>query len=437
MNIRKIALDLLSEYEAGNKYVNLLLSSRSLDALTGEERASLTALLYTAVERKLTYDYYITALAKRAPEKIDSHTRNILRLGLCQIADMRSVPSFAAVNETVKLARNQGERAFVNGILRAAARDTEALPLPDREKNFKRYLSVKYSFPLHLVKHFVSLIGEEETEKLLDYYNTAKYTDLTVNTQKTTTEDYIKWLSERKIEATSHPSVPNSIRIERSVNPESLPHFADGHFFVQDRASLLASLVLAPAASERVIDVCACPGGKSFAAAILSGDGSEIYSFDLHESKLSLIEGGAERLGLKSVRASQRDALTPDESLFGTADKVICDAPCSGLGVLSKKPDLRYKAPEALRELPELQLSILKESSKYLKRGGTLVYSTCTLNPAENEEVVLAFLRENPEFFAEDFTVGEYSSLSGMLTLYPHRTHTDGFFIAKLRRAQL
>ena len=434
MNIRKIALDLLSEYEAGNKYVNLLLSSRSLDGLTREERASLTALLYTAVERKLTYDYYISALAKRAPEKIDAHTRNILRLGLCQIADMSSIPTFAAVNETVKLARNSGERAFVNGILRAAARAPGELPLPDREKNFKRYLSVKYSFPLHLVKHFASLVGEAETEELLNYYNTVKYTDITVNSLKTTTKDYINALNERGIEAVAEVDTPLSIRILRSVNPESLPHFADGHIFVQDRASHIATLALSPKRGERVIDVCACPGGKSFSTAILSGDSGEIFSFDLHESKLSLIESGAERLGLGSLRVDFRDALEPDESLFGTADKVICDAPCSGLGVLAKKPDLRYKAPEVLEDLPELQTAILTESARYLKVGGTLVYSTCTLNPRENEEVISAFLSGNPAFAPEDFSAGAYSSEGGMLTLYPHRSHTDGFFIAKIVR---
>ena len=434
MNIRKIALDLLMQYEAGGKYVNLLLSSPSLAALTREERGALTALLYTTVERKLTYDYYISSLAGRSPDKIDTYTRAVLRLGLCQIADMNSVPNFAAVNETVKLGRNVGERGFINGILRAAAKNPDALPLPPREKNFKRYLSVKYSFPLPLVKHFASLIGEEETEKLLMHFNTEKYTDLTVNTIRTSREELISRLSECGVGATPSESLPLSLRIDGSVNPERLPGFSRGGFFVEDSASLLSVMALAPLSGEVVVDVCSAPGGKSFASAILMGEEGRVHSFDLHESKLSLISGGRERLGLKSISVSARDALTPDPALFGTADAVICDVPCSGLGVLSKKPDLRYKDASAMAELPELQLEILKASVGYLKPGGRLVYSTCTLNPRENEEVVEKFLSENAGYVREDFAVGKYSSSGGSLTLYPHISHTDGFFIAKIRK---
>ena len=180
MNIRQIALRILDEYEAGGKFINLALSSHLTDKLSREEKAALTALLYTSVERKLTYDYYICALAGRSDGDIDPHTKNILRLGLCQLIDMHSVPDFAAVNETVKLAEGKGERSFVNGILRAAARQKDTLPAPKEEKNYRRYMSVKYSFPLSTVKHFDSLYGREDTEALLDFFNNEKYTDITV-----------------------------------------------------------------------------------------------------------------------------------------------------------------------------------------------------------------------------------------------------------------
>lgn len=432
MNIRKYALDLLRAYEEGDKYINLSLLSHSLDSLTREERGALTALLYTTVERKLTYDYYISAVSKRSLDKIDSYTRDILRLGLCQILDMSSIPDFAAVNETVKLARSVGERSFVNGVLRAVTRNKENLPLPERKKNPARYLSVRHSFPLPLVKRFISLYGEKETEELLSYFNTEKYTDLTVNTLKISAEDYLALLSERGIYA---ERLGESVRISHSVNPESLPGFSEGFFFVEDRASYLAVRALMPRSGESVVDTCSAPGGKAFASAILMGGFGKIHALDLHESKLSLIFGGAKRLGMeKIIEVGQCDGRCGKEELFGLADKVICDAPCSGLGVLSKKPDLRYKDESAWEKLPELQLEILRTSAKYLKHGGALVYSTCTLNPDENEWVVNRFLAECPGFFAEDFELFGIRSEGGCVTLLPTKTKTDGFFIARLVR---
>lgn len=436
MNIRQIALRILDEYEAGGKYVNLSLASHITDGLTREERAQLTVLLYTSVERKLTYDYYISALAGRSTDSLDQHTQNILRLGLCQIVDMTSVPDFAAVNESVKLARSKGEKSFVNGILRAAVRAKDSLPMPPEAKNYKRYLSVKHSFPLGIVKHFDSLYGRENTEKILEFYNTEKYTDITVNTTKISTEDYLTMLEKSGISALKSTDVPTSVRISASVSPERLPGFSDGLFFVQDRASAVSSRALSPIRDGVAVDVCSAPGGKSFASAILSADSGKIYSFDLHESKLSLIESGADRLGLASISVDERDALCPYESLLGRADRVICDVPCSGLGVLGKKPDLRYKDLSALTSLPPLQLDILTASARYLKPGGELLYSTCTLNPAENEQVVAKFLEANPDFVACDFTVGSLSSSDGMLYMLPHVHATDGFFMAKIIKKQ-
>lgn len=429
MNIRKIALDMLLEYELCGKYVNLSLSSHMADKLTPTERAQLTALLYTTVEHKLTYDYYISALSGRAILDIDPYTQNILRLGLCQILDMSSVPDFAATNETVKLARNKGEASFVNGILRAAVRKKDNMPLPPREKNYKRYLSLKYSFPQWIVKLFASLYGEAGCEELLHFYNTEKYTDITVNRIK----NDIDTLKE-KLEGKVHVDNGISLRIDKSLNPERLSGFAEGEFFVQDTASATAVCALAPKENELLIDVCACPGGKSFAAAILMGDTGKIISFDIHESKISLLESGVQRLGLKSITADVRDATLPDSTLFGTADKVICDVPCSGLGVLGKKPDLRYKEEASLDELPALQYKILTESARYLKSGGEILYSTCTLNHEENENVVRKFLAENPRFSPVEFSVGKITSDGGMLTLVPHIHKTDGFFMAKLKK---
>ena len=432
MNVRETALTLLSEIEAQEKYANLALNSHLLDNLEKKDKRILTALLYTTVEHKLTYDYYIGYLSGRNTGDIAPRVKNILRLGLCQILNMSSVPDFAAVNETVKLAKNQGERSFVNGVLRRAVREREALPLPDKSKNVARYLSVKYSYPVGTVKRFISALGEEDTERLLLAFENNAYTDLTVNTIKITPKELVEKFMADGYSARVHEYSRVTVRIDGSCDPRELYGFSEGLFFIQDAASAISALALLARGGERIIDVCACPGGKSFASAILSGDGAEIISFDLHESKLSLIESGAARLGLGSIRVGERDATIPDESLFGTADKVICDVPCSGLGVLAKKPDLRYKDIARAEELSALGREILEASSRYLKVGGVLAFSTCTLEKCENTDTVSSFLREHPEFSPLDFKVGGLSSKNGELTLYPHIHGTDGFYIALL-----
>ena len=434
MNPRQLTLALLDEYELEGKYVNLSLSSHRLDGISREERGLVTALLYTTVEHKLTYDYYISAAAKRSVEDIDIHTLNILRLGCAQLLGMDRIADHTAVNETVKLGTNKGERGFINGVLRALIRhrDADTLPMPERKRNPARYLSIKYSFPIGLVRHFMSLYGEDGTEILLNTFNTEKYTDLTVNTIKTDRESLVKRLNDLGIVATPSKLSSVSIRLNGSYSPIALPGFSDGEFFIQDASCAVSAEVLAPTENDEILDLCACPGGKSFAAAILSGGGAKILSLDLHESKLSLVTDGAARLGLNNLTVMQNDATVPRVELFGKFDRIICDVPCSGLGVLGKKADLRYNAEGTMDRLPELQYEILSTAAKYLKVGGTLVYSTCTLNPRENEENVRRFVTENSEFSAVDFSVGSLSSTDGMLTLVPHIHHTDGFFISKL-----
>lgn len=435
-DIRRLALSVLCEQEAADKYVNLALSAHYLDDLTVQERGALTALVYTTVERKLTYDYIISCLTGREMSKLDPHTANLLRLGVCQIVHMKSIPDFAAVNETVRLGRSAGERSFVNGVLRKVASDKDNLPCPPEAKDYRRYLSVKYSFPKPLVRHFDSLFGRKDTEKLLEFYNTVKYTDLTVNTTLISVDDYLSLLARVGIECERNLDTGMSVRINRSVNPENLPGFSEGYFLVQDRASLISCLALGARSGDTVVDCCACPGGKSFATAILMGDSGVLHSMDLHSSKLSLIVSGADRLHLTSLVPDEHDATSPRPDLIGQADRVICDVPCSGLGVLGKKPDLRYNAPDTMDELPPLQMKILTAAAQYPKIGGELVYSTCTVNPRENEDVLRSFLGDHDEYEICDFTVGGLHSADGMLQLLPHVHSTDGFFISKIRRVR-
>ena len=439
MKINSLLLGLLNDYELSGKYVNLSLSSHSLDKLSPDERRSVTAIFYTAVERKLTLDYYIGALANRSVSDIDMGTLNLLRLGACQIIYMDSIPDYAAVNECVSLGRGKGERSFVNAVLRAISRAKAdgTLPMPKRERNPQRYLSIKYSFPLWICKLLCNLYGEEDAEAILQGFNETQYTDIVVNTTKISRDEYRALLSEAGIDAHDSEYSHLTLRIPHSVNPTRLPYFAEGYFFVQDTACTASVIALGASEGERVVDVCACPGGKSFAASILMGGTGEILSLDLHESKLSLITDGANRLSLSNITARQCDARTPFDSEAAGFDRVICDVPCSGLGVLGKKADMRYsRSLEDVESFPELQSDILESSQRYLKVGGTLIYSTCTLNPCENEGVVNAFLDRHEEFELVPFVLENGEKCQGMFTFKPHIHHTDGFFVAKLKKTR-
>ena len=427
MNARKTALSLLLAEEEKDGFANLLLSDSVLSRAE-EDAPLLTALFYGTVERRLTLDYAIGTLASREPSGLSAHTRNLLRLGLYQIYFMR-IPAHAAVDETVSLGESKGERALLNAVLRRAS--VTPLPLPPEGRR-ARYLSVKHSFPLATVRHFLALYGEEETEALLSAFNRVSPLTVTVNGAKTTRDALLSLWEREGVLAEKTPYAARSLRLAASTSPERLAGFAEGLFLVQDEASSLAAEALGVTAGDRVIDVCAAPGGKILSAAASVGGVGEFYAFDLHESKLSLIRESADRLGL-SLTVAPCDATVGDASLFGTADRVICDVPCSGLGVLGKKPDLRMRERRA--DLAPLGLSILQTSARYVKTGGHLLYSTCTLSPDENEENVRAFLAACDAFVPVEFSfAGGLASKDGMLTLLPHRHGTDGFFMAKLKR---
>ena len=424
-SVRGEALSLLLLAEEKDGFANLLLSDSAIRR-AGEEAPLLTALFYGTVERRLTLDYAIGVLGARDTDSLTPHTRNLLRLGLYQIYFMRT-PAHAATDMTVALGSDRGEKALVNAIMRRAA-DTP-MPLPP-EGRTARYLSVKYSFPLPTVRTFLSLYGKEETEALFGAFNRVSPLTLTVNLGKKTRDELISSLADASFSAQRTRYAKRSVRLDTSVSPERLPGFFAGDFLVQDEASSLAAEALGAKEGDLIVDVCAAPGGKILSAATSVRGIGEFYAFDLHESKLSLIRDSAERLGVR-VTVEACDATKGREALFGRADRVICDVPCSGLGVLGKKPDLRYR--ERSEALAPLGLSILRTSAGYVKEGGVLLYSTCTLLPEENEENVMLFLKENSDFVLEDFAFeGGLKSENGMLTLYPHKHGTDGFFMAKL-----
>ena len=389
---------------------------------------------YGTVERLLTLDFWIARLTGKAADRLAPGTRALLRLGLYQLRFMDSVPDFAAIHETVALAAHEGERRFVNGVLRAAQREPARLTLPPVEEDPTYALSVMYSFPTEIVALFLAQYGQKMTERLLAAFNETAPLTLRVNTKKTDREALLASLRKTGCRAEPTAFSPVGIRLFDTVDPTCLFGFADGLFYIQDEASQIAVAALGAEDAALAVDTCAAPGGKSFGMAV-DMEGGEVISLDLHASKLSLIASGAERLGLSDkITAREHDGTSPLASLLARADAVLCDAPCSGLGVLGKKADLRYRGGGRLSELPPLQKEILSSAAAYVKEGGALLYSTCTLHTAENEEVVRAFLAAHPDFSFEDFSVGSLSSHEGMLTLLPPIHGTDGFFVAKFRK---
>lgn len=428
MNVRKMALSILARWEAGDAYINLAIG-RAAEALPDAERRYLTALLYGTVERKLTLDYAIGVLARRSD--VSPAARLILECGLYELFYLHT-PPHAAVNAWVDLAHSRGERGFINGVLRAACR-MEAPPLPPREKNEMRYLSLRYSVPTETVRRLAAVLCEE-TEAFLAATEREPTMTLRVNTCRISRDAFLAALREQGIDAAPTAFAPDGVRLAATCPPRSLIGFDEGWFFVQDEASQIATEALGAEPGETILDLCACPGGKSFGSAIRMHDTGRVLACDLHASKLSLIESGAARLGLCSVSTAAQDATVADPARFASADRVLCDVPCSGLGVLSGKPDLRYKDPRVADALPSLQSAILANAAAYVRDGGVLFYSTCTVNPQENEAITDAFLSVHPDFSHEDFAVGALASSHGRLTLYPHRHGTDGFYMAKFRR---
>jgi 16S rRNA (cytosine967-C5)-methyltransferase len=285
--------------------------------------------------------------------------------------------------------------------------------------------------------------GEGEADQLLSALCQRPPLTLRTNTLRTDRDSLLSTLCAAGWQATPGLYAPEALRVKEGAVTD-LPAFAAGDFFVQDEASQLCVQALDARPGMTVVDTCACPGSKSFGVALSMGNSGAVYAFDLHESKLSLIRSGAARLGLTVITAAQRDARCPDPALYGRADRVLCDVPCSGLGVLAKKPEIRHKDLSSLCRLPAIQREILDRSAAYVKPGGLLVYSTCTFLPAENQQVVGAFLDAHPDFVPEDFCfsplpdggagVSPVTSQGGMVTLTPHRNGTDGFFIARMRR---
>ena len=432
-NIRKTVYLSLLSCEKNGRYSNLEADAvLKSDAVDEKDRGFYTALFYGVIERRITLDYQIAKLCEKQLDTLQQSVVILLRIGLYQLLYMNSVPDHATINETVKLAResvNSGAVGFINAVLRSATRKLKdadgnvTLITPDRARDVCGYLSITYGYPRYLAKIWVNAYGEENAEKIMQSMNRPPRLSIRVNTLKISREKYLYLLDEAGYNASTSEITDDGITLSGG-NVSLLPGYNEGYFFIQDDASAMAIKAFDAKEGETVIDTCACPGGKSFLASIYMKNKGRVISSDVHANKLSLIESGKERLGISIIETRCADASVFDSSLEEVADKVLCDVPCSGFGTIAKKPDLRHKTKDDIAELPKLQLSILQASAKYCKHGGSLMYSTCTLYPAENEENVRTFLALNPEF-----------KLVNMVTNFPYESLSDGFFYAIFKRS--
>lgn len=420
---RSIAAELLLRCGSAEQYSNIVLDTAiKRSELSDADRSLLTALVYGVIERQITLDYQISLLTDRAEDEITPVVRTLLRLGIYQLSFMDRIPMHAAVNETVGLAPRRA-KGFVNAVLRAFCRGGMKLAYPERSEGEMRYLSVRYSFDERICERFVRAFGAERAETLLESFSHNPPLTLRVNTLKISREALLSALCEQGYDAVPTEESRTGIVIRGGASVRALPGFEEGWFFVQDEASQLCVEALEIKEGMTALDVCACPGSKSFGMAIEMNNRGEVHSCDLHQNKLSLVQSGAERLGISILDTFARDAREINEEWIQKADCVLCDVPCSGFGVFAKKPELRYKDPSRSDALPAIQSAILNTSAQYVREGGRLVYSTCTLLPRENEQNVAAFLAKNPAF-----------TLVRMRTLTPDTDHTDGFFFAVMER---
>lgn len=439
-NAREVALLTLSACEKQGAWSDLALKKNiHAAALDSRDAALATKLCFGVLQNRMLCDFYIGKFSTVPVERMENKVLVALRLGVYQMAFLTKIPVSAAVNESVALARkfskNPRSPGLVNGILRAVARNLDHLPLIEERENAV-YLSIRYSHPLWLVNAFLSALGPQETERLLAADNEEPATVAQINTLRSDMEGVLASLRAEGAQAEPHPWLPGCVTLTGGGDLERLSAFRDGRIYIQDAAARLSILAAGPESGMRVLDACAAPGGKSFAAAIAMGGNGEVTACDIHPHKKKLIESGAERLGLGCIHACVLDAKLRQAPFVDAFDLVIADVPCSGLGIIRKKPDIRYKSPEPLEGLPPVQSAILDNLAYYVKPGGVLLYSTCTLLERENGAVVEQFLARHVNYSLESFElpgpIGK--AAGGFITLWPHIHGTDGFYIAKLRR---
>jgi len=435
---RETALRVLISCRTNGAWADAALQAQlRRDGVSGADAALCSRLVYGVLQNQLLLDHYIGAFCSQRPDHLQPPLLDILRLGAYQILYLDKVPDRAAVNESVELAKRfkRGQAAgLVNAVLRKLAQNKNDLPaIPDRDEI--RYLSIRYSHPRWLVKRLLMLLGREETETFLAANNSVAPLTVQVNPLQTTAEALCGELAEAGVTVRAHAWVPGCLELSGTGDLTALPAFREGRLLVQDPAASLVAQAAGIVPGQRVLDVCAAPGGKSFSAAFAMGNQGSVTACDLHENKLVRIRRGAERLGIRCITTAAADGRNFRPEWEGAFDTVLVDAPCSGLGIIRKKPDVRYKKADDLFALPVIQSAILENAARYVKPGGVLLYSTCTILPEENQQITDAFLAEHPDFAREIMPLPlPVGKVEGQMTFWPQRHETDGFYICRMKR---
>ena len=435
MGARETALNALIACRKSGAWSNGVLKDYIVrDRLDSRDAALASKMCYGVLQNRMKLDFYLKQLLTGKLRDLHPVIRDILHLGLYQLYELDKIPDSAAVNESVDLAKRYCKKlrtgsGLVNAVLRSAVRSRDTLQQP------KGWQEI-YSHPQPLIDLLLPYVGKTRMEKMLAANNEAPDTVIQVNTLRTGVDALSAMLNEGGISAEPHPWMRDCLVLGGTGDLEKVPAFREGLFYVQDAAAKLSVLCAQLPQNSRVLDCCAAPGGKSFAAAMAMNGTGSITSCDVHPHKIKLIENGAHRLGIENLTAMVMDASQPNEEWVDGFDAVIADVPCSGLGIIRKKPDIRYKNLAEMKALPELQLKILNNQANYVRPGGLLLYSTCTLVREENEGVVEAFLKDRTDFVLEPLPLPQPfpENTSGMLALVPGEYDTDGFFICRLRR---
>ena len=441
-NARNAALHILLKVTREGSYSNLAVKDVLKNMqLSDMDRRLAVQIAYGTLENILYVDYALNHYIKEKPDDV---LMNILRIGAYQILFLTRVPDSAAVNESVILCRENGQdkkSGFVNAVLRKLSADKEHIVLPDKDDEPSRYYSVKYSYPVWLVEKWAASYDLDFVESMLSYRPRQKGMCLVPNPSKIAAAEWEAHLASRRLAFEKGEWSKECYYVRGYGNLSQDPMYLEGKATSVSEAAVLVAHIAEPREGMLIIDACAAPGGKCAMMAQLSGGKADIIAFDIHPHRVTLIEKNARRLGFSMITPQMHDATEIKKGLVGRADVVLVDVPCSGLGVIDSKPDIKLtKSPETIRDLAKLQLSILETSSKYVKPGGTLIYCTCTITEEENEGIVKAFLGSNPRFAPGDLAphmpafVDKARYNSGMIQLFPHIDHIDGFFVAKMVR---
>lgn len=419
MDDRFLAYKILSKIEHDKAYSNLTLDS-VLKSYEADNSAFVCALVYGVLERKITLDYYLSEFLTQPIKKLNPQVLTILRMGAYQIKFMDKVPDSAAVNECVKLSRKT-KCSFASGLINSVLRKVSSNEIHFPQTGNDIYdMSIEYSCPETLVEHYLNDYGYINTKNILESSLKRSPLILRVNSLKTTSNELVKMLSAEGVQAEISEINGDSVKVSGGNSPFKTKCYENGLFYAQDYGSQDCVNALNPQKGEVVFDMCAAPGGKSFSMALMMKNQGEIYSFDLYDHKIKLINDGAKRLCINIINAQIGDASQFNKNL-PKADKILCDVPCAGLGDIGRKPEIKYKDFGFVDKLCDLQYNILINSSRYLKEKGVVIYSTCSLNKKENEDICNRFLSEHKEF-----------KNGGMITRFPDETGSDGFFYAML-----